>query len=71
MTPTKTETTHVCPPGDSGIMPCCGLTPFDVPLSDRLVVDRAEATCTGLTGDCETDCHAACAYPGQFGECSE
>jgi hypothetical protein len=23
-----------------------------------------------LTGDCETDCQTACAYPGMFSECA-
>ena len=37
--------THACPPGDSGTMPCCGRTPFEVPGSDRMTLDPALVTC--------------------------
>ena len=34
------ERTHQCPPnGGSGLMPCCGRTPFEVPRTDRMTVD--------------------------------
>jgi hypothetical protein len=39
--------THRCPPGDSGTMPCCGLTPFEVPASDRISEDQRMVTCGG------------------------
>jgi hypothetical protein len=38
--------THLCPPGDdSGVMPCCGQTPFEVPRSDRITADKDLVTC--------------------------
>jgi hypothetical protein len=40
-----TETTHECPPNEGGLMPCCGLTPFEVPLDDRITEDPALVTC--------------------------
>jgi hypothetical protein len=40
------ETTHQCPPdGGGGLMPCCGLTPFEVPRTDRMTLDPALVTC--------------------------
>lgn len=41
------ETVHGCPPDGSGITPCCGRTPFELPRTDRMVTDRALVTCTG------------------------
>lgn len=41
---TVTETTHQCPP-EGGVMPCCGLTPFEVPSTDRITLDPALVTC--------------------------
>lgn len=38
---------HACPPDGSGIMPCCGRTPFEVPRTDRMTSDPALVTCTG------------------------
>lgn len=35
----RLPTIHACPPRGSGLMPCCGRTPFDVPESDRMTVD--------------------------------
>lgn len=40
------ETVHQCPPDRSGIMPCCGRTPFEV-LADRMADDPALVTCKG------------------------
>lgn len=38
---------HACPPeGVSGVMPCCGKTPFEVPRTDRLT-STEEVTCRG------------------------
>jgi hypothetical protein len=45
ITKPRNEVTHRCPPGDSGIMPCCGRTPFEVPRSDRLTSDTSLTTC--------------------------
>jgi hypothetical protein len=42
---------HRCPPGGSGIMPCCGRTPFEVPLHDRITLDPVEVTCDGTRVD--------------------
>lgn len=42
---TVRETVHACPPGSSGVMPCCGRTPFEVSRSDRMTVDPALVTC--------------------------
>lgn len=39
------EVLHACPPGDSGIMPCCGRTPFEIPRTDRLTTDKGAVTC--------------------------
>lgn len=41
-----TETVHACPPDGSGLTPCCGRTPFELPLSDR-ISSEAPATCPG------------------------
>lgn len=33
--------THLCPQiDDGGLMPCCGLTPFEVPRTDRAKPSR-------------------------------
>jgi hypothetical protein len=39
--------THLRPPGDGGLMPCCGMTPFEMPRSDRITEDSALVTCGG------------------------
>jgi hypothetical protein len=42
----RAEATHQCPPdGGGGLMPCCGLTPFEVPRTDRMTLDPALVTC--------------------------
>lgn len=46
--------THACPPDGSGLTPCCGRTPFELPLSDR-ISSEAPVTCPG----------AAVAQPGE------
>lgn len=45
----NTETTHACPPGDSGVTPCCGLTPFELPRTDRMTLDPALVNCEGAS----------------------
>jgi hypothetical protein len=35
---------HLCPPEGSGIMPCCGRTPFEA-TDDRMTLDPALVTC--------------------------
>lgn len=40
------ETVHRCPPdGGGGLMPCCGLTPFEAPRTDRITKDKEQVTC--------------------------
>jgi hypothetical protein len=36
---------HRCPPGDRGLMPCCGRTPFEVSRYDRITEDGDKVTC--------------------------
>lgn len=45
--PVYAEPVHACPPEGSGIMPCCGRTPFEVPLTDRMT-STERVTCTGV-----------------------
>jgi hypothetical protein len=44
---TGAETTHACPPEGSNVMPCCLLTPFDVPRTDRMTAFPDLVTCKG------------------------
>ncbi len=44
-------TTHHCPPDDGGPMPCCGLTPFEAPRTDRMTLAGELVTCTGEKRD--------------------
>lgn len=39
---------HACPPDGSGLMPCCGRTPLEVSVRDRMSVDGIDVTCEGL-----------------------
>lgn len=41
----QTEVVHACPPDGSGLTPCCGRTPFELPLGDR-ISSEAPVTCT-------------------------
>ena len=43
------EVTHRCPPEGSSVTPCCGLTPFELPSTDRMTLDNSLATCRGRT----------------------
>jgi len=45
-TEAPSETVHGCPPDGSGLTPCCGRTPFELPLKDR-ISSEAPTTCTG------------------------
>jgi hypothetical protein len=70
------ETVHGCPPDGSGLTPCCGRTPFELPRTDRMTRDAALVTCAGPAGGaqqpkeaepsaeeclCDPDrCHASC-----------
>ncbi len=40
---------HACPPVGSGLTPCCGKNPFELPGTDRITLDKALVTCTGRT----------------------
>ena len=42
-----TEVTHFCPHPDfiGALFLCCGLTPFEVPRTDRMTLDPALVTC--------------------------
>jgi hypothetical protein len=39
--------THLVPQDDGGLMPCCGLSPFDAPRFDKITEDKDEVTCGG------------------------
>lgn len=41
------EPVHACPPEGTGVMPCCGRTPFEVPRTDRMT-STEPVTCTGV-----------------------
>jgi hypothetical protein len=38
-------TVHACPPEDEGLTRCCGVAPFELPLTDRMTLDPALVTC--------------------------
>lgn len=38
---------HLAPPAGSGLTPCCGRTPLELPTSDRITASPSRATCTG------------------------
>jgi hypothetical protein len=40
------EVIHLCPPEGSGLMPCCGRTPFEARQS-RMTVNPSLVTCKG------------------------
>jgi hypothetical protein len=44
-TPQPTEVVHACPPDGSGLTPCCGRTPFELPRTDRMTDDPDMVTC--------------------------
>lgn len=39
------ETVHQCPPSGSGLTPCCGRSPFELPANDRITTTPEEVTC--------------------------
>ena len=49
------EVTHQCPPDGSGITPCCGETPFDLPRTDRMTLDPSLVTCHGCLACSDLD----------------
>lgn len=46
----EAEVVHGCPPDGSGLTPCCGRTPFELPLTDR-ISSEAPVTCPGKETD--------------------
>lgn len=38
---------HACPPDGSGLTPCCGRSPIDLPLTERISLDGTSVTCIG------------------------
>lgn len=36
---------HECPPDGSGVTPCCGKTPFELPPQDRIALEKKLVTC--------------------------
>lgn len=36
---------HACPPRGSGVMPCCGKSPFEVTRTHRITLNPALVTC--------------------------
>lgn len=42
-----TEIVHACPPEGSGVTPCCGQSPFDLPHTDRIAEHPEQVTCGG------------------------
>lgn len=45
------EVTHGCPPmlGGGGLTPCCGRSPLELPVTDRLSLDPRAVNCTAPT----------------------
>ena len=41
----KQPVTHMCPLPDYGTTPCCGKTPFELPIGDRIAVLEERVTC--------------------------
>jgi hypothetical protein len=48
------STVHGCPPDGSGLTPCCGRTPFELPRTDR-ISSEATVTCTGPAAVAQPD----------------
>ena len=45
------QVTHRRPPDGESLMPCCGLTPFEAPRTDRMTLAGELVTCTGEKRD--------------------
>lgn len=41
--------THQAPAGEAGVMPCCGLPPWELPRHDRMTADAESVTCGGAS----------------------
>jgi hypothetical protein len=46
---TVTTPVHRCPPDGSGITPCCGRAPFELPRWHRMTEDGSLVTCSGVS----------------------
>jgi hypothetical protein len=46
---TRAETVHACPPDGSGLTPCCGRAPFELPSTDRMTA-TGTVTCAPAVG---------------------
>ncbi len=46
---------HMCPDDGGNIMPCCGLTPFEVPRTDRMTLNPRLVTCRTSAHDTMPD----------------
>jgi hypothetical protein len=77
------ETVHGCPPDGSGLTPCCGRTPFELPLTDR-ISSEAPVTCTtapavvakpgkecaaSVSGNCLAEAQSETGCATEDGEC--
>jgi hypothetical protein len=58
-------TVHQCPKADSGIMPCCGRTPFEVP-SDAITERVGWVTCKGPAPEMVEDRPARETWPARL-----
>lgn len=36
---------HITPPQGSGLTPCCGKTPFELPRTDQMTTEHTDVTC--------------------------
>jgi hypothetical protein len=60
------ETIHQCPLEGEYLMPCCGLTPFEVPCTDRMTLNPDLATCHAVSlGSDSANDRGACAPSGR------
>lgn len=41
-------TTHLVPPDGEALTPCCGKTPFELPIGDQITSDGETVTCCEL-----------------------
>jgi hypothetical protein len=40
---------HACPPDGGQVTPCCGMSPFDLPRTDRMTGDPSAVSCFAVT----------------------
>jgi hypothetical protein len=59
---------HECPPGDENMTPCCNRTPFELPRTDRMTVDRSLVTCVGPPVQVRTRLGGAFCWSGLVAE---